>query len=337
MNQAEANYLKSVELLGEQIRQSFNEASRLKLPAGYAQVNKIAVFGMGGSQLGAELIKELFADKLKVPLLQIKDYSLPAWADKNSLVFLLSYSGATEEVLNAASLVAKRTKNIFVISVGGKLASLAKTKGWPRYQFNPINNPSNQPRMGTGYMMGSILAVLQKSGLLKISAKEIAGMAKAAKINASLKNQAKKTALALKNKVPVIITAEHLSANAHIMANQINESAKQRCCFFQLPELNHHLLEGLKFPKDGRQNLRFIFINSKNYYFRNQKRFKITQEVLKKQKLSCYEISFNGSKIAEAMRALAFGSLLSYELSKLNKVDPNKIEWVNYFKARMSA
>jgi len=331
----EANYLKSIELLGAQIKQSYNEASKIKLPASFKGVNKIITCGMGGSQLGAELIKQLFSDKLNVPILQIHDYHLPKYADNNSLILLLSYSGTTEEVLTILNEAKKRTKKIIVITVGGGLAQAAQKNNWPLYQFNPINNPSNQPRMGTGYMIGSVLAFLQKLNLVKLASSEITEVIKSAAVSQLLKNQAKKIAKSLQNKVPVIITAEHLQANAHIMANQINESAKQRCYFFALPELNHHLLEGLEFPREGKKHLSFVFLFSKNYYSRNQKRFKITQDVLKKQKLSCQLLDLKGSKVNESLQVLALGSLLSYELSKINKVDPNKIIWVNYFKQKM--
>jgi len=335
MNNNEQNYLKSIELLGAQVKQSYEEALKIKLPADFTGINKIITCGMGGSQLGAELLKQLFADKLNVPILQIHDYHLPKYADRNSLILLLSYSGTTEEVLTILNEAKKRTKNIIAITIGGGLAEAAKKNNWPLYQFNPINNPSDQPRMGTGYMIGSLLAFWQKLNLLKLSNAEIAEVIKSAKVSQLLKDKAKKIAGSLKNKVPVIITAEHLQANAHIMANQINESAKQRCYFFQLPELNHHLLEGLEFPREGKKHLSFVFLFSKNYYSRNQKRFKITQEVLKKQKIACQQVELNGSKINESLQALALGSLLSYELSKINKVDPNKIAWVNYFKQKM--
>lgn len=337
MNQKPDYYLKSISLLGEQIKQSYNEAVRIHLPSSFERVNKIIICGMGGSQLGAELIKELFADKIKVPIMQIKDYILPAYADKNSLIFLLSYSGTTEEALTIQNEAKKRTKNIIAITAGGGLAEAAIKNNWPLYKFNPINNPSNQPRMGTGYMIGGLLAILNKLNFLEDSENIIKEIIVNAKLANSLKLKVQSLARSLKNKVPVIVAAEHLTGNAHIIANQINESAKQQCYFFTLPELNHHLLEGLKFPAAGRKHLSFVFLNSNNYHPRNRKRFKITKEVLVKQCVSCQEVNLRGSKISQAFQALAFGGLLSFELAKLNKVDPNKIDWVNYFKEKMKS
>ena len=150
-------------------------------------------------------------------------------------------------------------------------------------------------------------------------------------------SSAKVSSLAKKlfGKIPVIVSAEHLAGNAHIMANQIQESAKQTALYFNLPELNHHLLEGLATPKSNRQNLYFLFFNSKDYYPKNQKRFSITAEVLKKQKIKFQQFEFSGQPVEQAAEVLVFGSLLSYELAKINKVDPNRIPWVNYFKRRL--
>lgn len=350
MNQAEQNYLKSIELLGAQIQQSYNEASKIKLPTSYGQVNKIVTCGMGGSQLGVDLINNLFSRELKAPIIQVRGYQLPGFVDANTLVFLLSYSGDTEEVL-AVSLKllprrqAGKAKNlkVVVITVGGELAKIAKKNHWPMYQFEPRNNLSGQPRMGTGYSLGAMLAILRKLNLIQVSSKDIALMAASAKISkehpstrlGAGRARSKKLALALKNKIPIIVTAEHLNGNAHIMANQINESSKQRCYFFAIPELNHHLLEGLTYPKEGLKSLYFLLFFSKNYHPRNQKRFQITREVLGKQKIRYQQVSLAGSKISQALSMLALGSLLSYELAKLNKVDPNKIPWVNYFKKRL--
>ncbi len=345
MNQNEQNYLKSIELLPEQVRQSYNEALKLKLPASYKQVNKIAVFGMGGSQLGVGLINNLFSAELKVPMIQIRDYNVPGFINNKTLVLLISYSGTTEEVLEISSklktpayakaLAGRQNFKPIVITVGGKLAEVARKNYWPLYQFEPKNNPSGQPRMGTGYLVGSVVAILRKLKLLTINQASVKEMIVSAKLTQSLKLKAQRAAKLLRGKTPIVVGAEHLFGNAHIMTNQINESAKQRCYYFALPELNHHLLEGLQFPVATKKGLFFVFLFSKNYYSRNRRRFALTQQVIGKQGLSALKLELGGSKIREAMQLLSLGGLLSYELAKLNKVQPEQIPWVNYFKEQL--
>ena len=52
MKQHKADYLKSINLLGAQIKQSYGEALKIKLPADFKGIDKIITCGMGGSQLG---------------------------------------------------------------------------------------------------------------------------------------------------------------------------------------------------------------------------------------------------------------------------------------------
>ena len=339
MNKEEKLYFESLESLGKQLKESYQQTSKIKLPKSYKQIDKIVVCGMGGSQLGIELIGHLFSERIKIPIIQIRDYNLPKFVDKNTLVFLSSYSGTTEEVIKIASEVKKRTNKVFVITAGGKLAKLAKKNKFPLYEFTPIYNPSQQPRAGTGYMMGSFLEVLRKLSKIQITGREIESFVlnyektfKKYVTGSQIKTLAKKVA----NKVLVFVTAEHLQGNAHILANQIQESAKQTALYFPLPELNHHLLEGLTYPKSNKTNLQFLFFNSDKYHRRNQQRFKITQDIFKKQGFFSKAIRFQGSKIEQSINMLAMGSLLAYELAKSNKVNPNFIPWVDLFKAKLS-
>ena len=338
MTKTEKNYLESIRLLGGQLKQAFKEAGKLKLPKAYGSVSKVVVCGMGGSQLGADLVGSLFSKEVKLPVIQVRDYNLPGFVDSKTLTFLVSYSGATEEVLEAGRKAKQAKAKMVVIASGSKLAALAKRNNWPLYKFEPINNPSGQPRMGIGYIAGGLLAVLKKLGKATISINQINQLNSSVAANFekyTRKAFANQLARKLIGKIPIIVSAEHLLGNAHIMANQFHESAKQIALYFPLPELNHHLLEGLTFPKVNRQNLYFLFFYSADYHPRNQKRFKITQEVLAKQKIKYQHLEFAGDKLEQSSEMLVLGSLLSYYLAKINRVDPNRVPWVNYLKRRL--
>jgi glucose/mannose-6-phosphate isomerase len=338
MNKEERLYFDSLALLGKQVKESYQQTSKIKLPKNYRQINKIVTCGMGGSQLGVELVNHLFSKELKVPITQVKDYTLPEFVDNKTLVFLISYYGSTEEVLKISSDIKKKTNKVFVITAGGKLAQLAKKNNFLLYKFNTDYNPCEQPRTGTGYMIGSFLAVLKKLSKIQITGKEINEFASIYEktfkkyINGS---QIKILSKEMINKILVFITAEHLQGNAHILANQTQESAKQMTIYFSLPELNHHLLEGLTYPKSNKKNLYFVFFSSDKFHQKNQQRFKITQSIFKKQGLKIKNIELKGSKVEQSITMLVIGSLLAYELSKVNKVNPNAIPWVDLFKEKM--
>lgn len=56
-------------------------------------------------------------------------------------------------------------------------------------------------------------------------------------------------ATGFENKLPIVIGAEHLTANTLITRNQFNETSKTFSAFYIVPDLNHHLMEGVGFSK----------------------------------------------------------------------------------------
>jgi len=338
MTKEEKNYLLSISLFGEQIKQSFAEALQLKLPTSYFSISEVVVCGMGGSQLPVDLIRSLFADRLTVSVTQIRGYDLPKFVSPKTLVVLLSYSGTTEEVLACAKLAKLKKAKIAAMASGGLLKTWSDKNQVPAYIFKPFHNPSGQPRLGTGYIFGGLLAILKNLKKFTLSQSEVRQMVKATATAFSGYSRGRwldQLAVKLNNKIPVLIGAEHLSGNAHIMANQINESSKQLAIYFSIPELNHHLLEGLTYPKSNRRILHFLFIVSQSYSPAIIKRFKITEEILARQKFKFTHLSFNSARLTEAMELLVLGGLLSYRLALGNKVNPNQIPWVNLFKQRL--
>lgn len=328
------NMLGSIELLPKQCADAWQAMKKEKLPSAYRDINKIVIFGMGGSLLGMDVIKNLFASELKVPIALVNDYNIPACVDKKTLVILSSYSGSTEETTTVAKTILSRTKKVFVITTGGYLANFAQKKKLPAYFIKPRYNPSKQPRIALGYSIVGQLSLLNKLNLIKISDKHIAAV-----VNFLLKKQTtqKKQALALakkiKNHIPILAASEFLLGNAHVLANQINENGKNFCAYFPIPEMNHHLMEGLSHPQSNKKNLYFIFLNSSLYHERNQRRHDITKKIIKRNKLKYFEYKEKAkNKFLQSFSVLQWGSFLSFFLAQANKIDPSPIPWVDYFK-----
>src|SRR5580692_6026476 len=63
--------------------------------------NNVIVTGLGGSGIGGSIVQNYVFDKLKIPFIVNKDYFLPSFVNKRSLVIVCSYSGNTEETLMA--------------------------------------------------------------------------------------------------------------------------------------------------------------------------------------------------------------------------------------------
>ena len=173
---------------------------------------------MGGSNLASELIKRVFGQQIKKPLILVRNYHLPAFVNDQTLVIINSYSGDTEETISCLRQAGELTKKIICISTGGKIARLARQHKLAYLKINPIYNPSDQPRYGIGCQLGAALAVLVKLKLIKITNKEIITPAKwLTDFNSALlptakirNNQAKQLARKLWNKNIYVVAAEHL-------------------------------------------------------------------------------------------------------------------------------
>ena len=84
----------------------------------YRKPETIVVAGMGGSAIDGELLKDWARDKIAVPIEVCREYSLPAYVSKNSLVFVVSYSGETEESLSVFLDALRRKCMVICISSG---------------------------------------------------------------------------------------------------------------------------------------------------------------------------------------------------------------------------
>ena len=115
------------------------------------------VAGMGGSNLATDLVK------IGRPMLDIishRDYGLPAIPDekmKNSLIIAVSYSGNTEETIDAFKTALDRNLPVACIGVNGKLLELAEENKIP---YVKIPDTGIQPRSAVGFMMIGLLKLM---------------------------------------------------------------------------------------------------------------------------------------------------------------------------------
>ena len=338
---------RSINALPEQIEHVLSELNSIKIPKNYAKINNIVINGMGGSNLGARIIKSVFADQIKVPFNIEPGYQVPNYTDKNTLYLISSYSGTTEESLSIYQEIKKRKCKIIGITSDdpkSKLKKLIQTDKIPGYIFNPKINPSNQPRMGVGYSIFGIMSILSKINIIKINQTEIKQIIKdLKKLNTTLdldfleeNNPAKQIAKKLYNKKPILVASGFLTGNVHTLRNQFSESSKNFISYLTLPELNHYSMEGLSNPKSNQKNLIFFFFDSSLYHPRIQRRSKITKEVIKKNKILVIDYKLKSkTKLAQSFEMLQFGAWITYYLGILNKIEPVKIPWVDWFKDQL--
>lgn len=330
------NTLDSTEKLLEQLKAAWKEVQTINVPSNYGDIKNIVFSGMGASIYGALVIKALLGPKFPHPVEIISDYHLPEYVDSQTLVVLTSYSGTTEEVLSVAEEAKSRGAKMLVLTKGKALGEFATKNNIPAYIFDGELNPAGVPRLGCGYTILGLIGLLAKAGIVKIKESEISSAVdRTYPILDKIKDDAKQLAEKLINKIPIIICAEHLSGNAQIIRNQFNETSKAFSAYYLVPDLNHHLMEGLQFPKAS--NLYFLLFQSKNYTSKIQKRMELTLKVISDNKQTVEWITVEGQTVYDDfVRMLLLGSYTTLYLGLYYNQNPAINPWVDYFKEELS-
>ena len=329
---------------GHQFESGWHEAEFVQLGFDTDKVKNIIFVGMGASNLAGKIILGLSPYLLKVPFEVVSNYRLPSYADRNSLVILSSYSGNTQEVISAGMDADKRGSNIVAITTGGQLHKVAIEESWPLIKLDQKFNVCKAPRMGLMLSLGASICLMNRlnpassqyidtNAFLHVIEKAI----DAGNRNRDSKtNAGKSMALRHQQQGVIFIAANHLTGVSESVKNYVNESAKTFSTAFTIPDMNHHLLDGLIYPMSLKDNLKFVIINSSLYPQVIQKRIQITQETLSKLK---YQVTIvkpeSENPISQVLESLVFFTWFSYYLSIANKVDPSSNPWVDYFKKHL--
>jgi glucose/mannose-6-phosphate isomerase len=294
---------------------------------------------MGGSHLAADVLLAACTSELQKPVTIVSEPDLPQWVTPEMLVVACSYSGTTEETISCAKQALQRNIPTVVITTGGQLAAM----NVPKFVFTPTANPANQPRLGVAYSLTAMLKILVHVGALRAATinhdRLILQAQQATKRWSAMvdftKNTAKQLALQLFQHQPLLLSTARLSGNMHVLQNQIHENAKTFASFFTVPELNHHLMEGLRNPIEARRTVVLAFLDPEAGS-RIMARWKFTMAILKRLGITIASYRFRGATSLErAVEVLAFGGYVSWYLAALRKVNPSLIPTVDELKKKM--
>jgi len=335
----------SIRNIPDQMEQAWNEVDKLEIPKSYSEIENIVFCGMGGSALGGRIIDSLTTSTIRVPFEIFTEYNLPNYVNNKTLVILSSYSGNTEETLNCAHEAVNKNAKIIGITTGGKLADFLDKQKLLSYVFIPKSNISNQPRMALGYSVAGVLKFLTKLGLYDLNIEDFYEICTFARkriltydtLVKTDENMSKKLASKFYHKSVILISSEFLYGVTHAVKNQINENSKTFSAIFDIPEINHHLMEGLRFPNKLREVIKFLFISSDIYKSRISKVHKITKDVIEKNGYEVVTFNPEGNiKSHQIIDTLIFGAFFAIYLAFLYEIDPTPIPWVDYFKEELS-
>jgi glucose/mannose-6-phosphate isomerase len=287
-------------------------------------IENIAVLGMGGSGYTGDLLKTYLESD--IPIFVFKDYKMPKFIGKNSLVFAASYSGNTEETISAYRLAINRGCKIVSISAGGKLEELARLNKNPH-----ILLPKGiQPRLTTPYQFVAILNVLVSTGLIEEQESIINACAKDLKNNIDkIEGNAKELASKVKGKVPIIYASEKMSCIAEKWKTDVNENAKTHAFYNMFSEFNHNEICAYENPVG---NFHVIIISDEKDHDRIKKRIDIFKKLLKEYKTPVTEVSISGKLMTRLMSNILMGLFFAYNLALEYDIDPTPVKIIEKLK-----
>ena len=302
----------------------------------------LAVLGMGGSGFSGDIIKSLTADRTQIPVEVVKGYEMPVYIAKGWLAVAVSYSGDTEETIACVKQALQRGCEIVFVSSGGKLKEIAAANDKCHLQV-----PAGfQPRGASGYLFFSTYLMLSSIGIFKVSEAEIDETMEIIKRDAALYNRmqstqsnpAKKLALELKDKMPVIYGVNgFLSAVAYRWKCEINENAKCPAFFSEFPELNHNETVGWQNIRDISREFILVIFRDPDASARIKTRIDTTVKIISNNLGGVIEINVRGrSSLAKAVSTMYLGDMASVYLALLYCVDPTPVERISVLKAELA-
>jgi len=316
-----------------QIEEGLELAKNIKLEGNF---KSITISGMGGSALPGNVLRVFTnnvlqnSEKKRLPIFHCQSYTLPPEAYENSLNFICSYSGNTEETISAFQEALKNNLSCVGISNGGKVEKMCKENRVPHIKV-PYPYENFQPRMATGYFVFAIFQILINLKLIDDVSDDILATANNLKERiVEMENEGKQLAKKLVGKTPIIYTTTKFKSLAMIWKIKINENAKIPAFWNYFPELNHNEMVGFTNPQ---AKFFFVLLRDKKAHSQILKRFKITKELMKKKGMKVEIIDMQGDNILEKMfSTLYLGDWVSYYLAFEYGQDPTPVDMVEEFK-----
>ncbi len=326
-----------ISLLPEHIDQTWTNLARTKLPKEYQKIKKIIICGMGGSAIGADLVKSFAQLRSQIPITIVRNYELPGWIDEETLVLLISCSGNTDEVLHALNQAKAQKAKIFIITKNGELKKIAEEEKLPSFIFN-YQGPS---RTAIGFTSTATLQIFSKLKIISVEKEDIDELVNFLKEQNKILyekapadiNPAKQLASKLHQKILISIGSGIFSVCAKRFADQLAENSKNLAFFLPFPELVHNFIEGIENPPFLLKNLFLLIFQSSFDHPRVSIGFDILKEIFSKKNLDFKIIHAQGKTLlAQLFYLILLTDWTSFYLALLNGTDPFITPSISNFK-----
>jgi glucose/mannose-6-phosphate isomerase len=292
---------------------------------------------MGGSGVAGDVLKLVMNETTPINVEVRKAYGISkVTADRKPKCLFISYSGNTEETVEAVNDAIQYNLDWSVISSGGTLLDLALKHNKPY-----VKVPSGlQPRAAFGLMTKAVMHFVSSDESGKYL--ELCNQA-GDYINEIIANQSENKLLehALKiskeinTKSSVIYGGTPLTyLVAQRWKTQINENAKSKAFVGYMPEIHHNeILSWEANKKDSKNNYQLLFLRSPDENNQVKKRFEFTKEIIG-GKVNISEIDNISTEniISNLFHLTLLGDLVSVYMAENLNIDPYNINSIEQLK-----
>lgn len=300
-------------------------------------VETIVWAGMGGSALPMVVVQSW--PRLTIPFEVVRDYAIPPYVSGKTLFIASSYSGNTEETLEALAAAEVKGAQIAIVASGGKLAEIAAEKNYPLFEI-----PGGiQPRMATFYFVSAFLAIIKPLSVTVEDVSELTTVGEwlhgeaspfAADVPTS-DNYAKQLALELVGKTTITYAGPLLFPAANKWKICMNENAKNTAWTNQYPEFNHNEFIGWS-SHPVEKPFAVVEIRSNLEHPRVQKRFEVSERLLSGLRPSPIVVVPRGETLLKQLAyTFALADFVSIYVGILNGVNPTPVELVEKLKKEL--
>jgi glucose/mannose-6-phosphate isomerase len=325
--------------LPEQLRRGMDLAREAWEPLAGLRPENVVIAGMGGSAIGAEILRTFAVDRLPVPMAICRDYSLPGFVGQGSLVVCSSYSGNTREALACFDAGRRSGAELACVSSGGDLLERARKHSVPCVEL-PGGYP---PRAAVGYSFAALLGLVVHTGMVDFGGDDIAacsetleGLCKVYSAPEEGKNTALLIARSLLDRIPLVYCGNRLAAVGLRWKNQFCENSKTHAFVGILPEMTHNDVMGWEGDRDGLE-AGVVFLRSACEHPGVASRFPFLRDLVGKTGGFCGEFWGTGTGLlTQIFSLILLGDYASVYLALLRGLDPTPIATIDKMKSTVT-
>jgi glucose/mannose-6-phosphate isomerase len=314
-------------------------AAEVELPA-HDDVENVVVLGMGGSGIAGDVVREVAGPFMPVPVVVHKGYGIPNFIGEGTLVMAVSFSGNTEETLEAVIEAATAGGRIVTVSHGGEIEGLARQWGTAHFE---VGDGIPMPRAAIGALSVPLLVVLERMHLFPGASSWIeAAIVQLEKRRDELvleDNPARSLARRIGRELPIVYGGGGIGGLAALRwKNQFNENSKVPAFYNQLPELCHNEVCGWGQHGDvTRQVFRVVNLRHDFEHPQVMRRFELVNELVDEVVAAIEEVSAEGEgPLAQLFDLMLFGDFTSLYLARQEGLDPGPVPVLEQMKEQLA-